>query len=164
MKGPRMRTPNSERGSALVEFALVMPLLLLLCMGATDFGRLFFHAVTVYNAASTGAFYGARTPLLSGQYAVMEQKAKEDAGDIEDISTGVGATAERTCECPGAAAGDPGTPIDCREAANPNACAGYGSPVAYVKVRAQNTFETIGLYPGIPSSTAVAREVWMRVQ
>jgi Flp pilus assembly protein TadG len=159
-----MRTLSSERGSALVEFALVMPLLFLLCMGATDFGRLFFHAVTVYNAASTGAFYGARTPLLSGQYAVMEQKAQEDAEDIEDISTGVGATAERRCECPGSAVGEPGTPIDCREAANPNACTSYGSPTAYVKVRAQNTFETLGIYPGIPSSTVVAREIWMRVQ
>jgi Flp pilus assembly protein TadG len=43
----------------VVEFAVTFPLLMLLCLGATDFGRLCFHAVTIANAAATGASYGA---------------------------------------------------------------------------------------------------------
>ena len=37
----------------MIEFALVFPLLLVLCLAADDFDRLFFHGVTVMNAASS---------------------------------------------------------------------------------------------------------------
>jgi Flp pilus assembly protein TadG len=140
----------------MLEFALCFPLLLLLCLGATDFGRLFFHAVTVSNAAATGAFYGAQSNVASAQIAVMESRATEDAGDL----TGVTATATRFCECPG----DPPAPISCAEAANTSACSGYGAPRAYVRTDASQTFQTLAPYPGIPSSTSVGRNAFMRVQ
>jgi Flp pilus assembly protein TadG len=48
-----------ERGTALVEFALVLPLLLVLVMGIIDFGRAFQTVVTLTNAAREGARLGA---------------------------------------------------------------------------------------------------------
>lgn len=47
------------RGQALVEFALVLPLLLLLILGAMDFARMFSTKITLTNAAREGAYYMA---------------------------------------------------------------------------------------------------------
>ncbi len=47
------------RGQALVEFALVTPVMLLLMLVAVDFGRLFFSYIAINNAAREGAFYAA---------------------------------------------------------------------------------------------------------
>jgi hypothetical protein len=52
----------SRRGQGLVELALVLPLLLLLLLGAIDFGRVFFGWVAVTNASRVGANYAATHP------------------------------------------------------------------------------------------------------
>ena len=51
----RRKQPSSERGAELVEFALVLPLLLLLVLGIVDFGFLFQRFEVVTNAAREGA-------------------------------------------------------------------------------------------------------------
>lgn len=56
MKLPfRRRGRNAYRGQALVEFALILPLLLLLLLLAIDFGRVFFGWVALNNAARIAA-------------------------------------------------------------------------------------------------------------
>jgi PKD repeat protein len=50
------------RGQATVEFALLLPMLLLLLLFALDFGRLFFSYIQVTNAAREGAAYAAGNP------------------------------------------------------------------------------------------------------
>jgi uncharacterized repeat protein (TIGR01451 family) len=55
---------RAERtGQSLVEFALVVPLLLLIFSGAADLGRLFYNQVALENAVKEGSLYGARFPL-----------------------------------------------------------------------------------------------------
>ena len=49
-----------SRGQALVEFALVIPLVILLFMGVFDFGR----AVFAYNSLSNAAREGARVAIV----------------------------------------------------------------------------------------------------
>lgn len=51
---------STETGAALVEMALVMPLLLLMALGAGDFGRVMYTAITLAHAARAGAAYGAQ--------------------------------------------------------------------------------------------------------
>lgn len=51
-----------SRGQALVELALVTPILLVLLLGAIDLGRLFYAQITVTNAAREGAMVAAVTP------------------------------------------------------------------------------------------------------
>lgn len=53
-----------DRGQALVEFALVLPILALLLVVAIDFGRVFFGWVSLTNAARIGANYAGYTPNL----------------------------------------------------------------------------------------------------
>jgi len=56
------RFAHSERGQELIEFALVLPLLLLLVLGIVDFGFLFQRLEVVTNAAREGA----RIAVLTG--------------------------------------------------------------------------------------------------
>jgi len=52
-----MRNKKNHLGQSLVEFALVLPLLLMLVLGALDFGRLFYTKIILTNAAREGAYY-----------------------------------------------------------------------------------------------------------
>jgi TadE-like protein len=53
----RPSSTRSERGQAVVEFALVIPILLLLLVGMVDFGRAIFYWFDLNGAANTGARY-----------------------------------------------------------------------------------------------------------
>src|SRR6185436_8803002 len=103
---------NETRGGAVVEFVLVTPLLLLLTMGAIDFGRAFYQSVTISHAAETGAFYGAQSNIYSSHNAEMTQRAKDDAVDVGTVTV----TSERVCKCPD------GTVVNCVS----GTCTGYG--------------------------------------
>ena len=48
------RTVRDDRGAAAVEFALLLPVLLVLVCGLIDFGRLFFTQITLTDAAREG--------------------------------------------------------------------------------------------------------------
>ncbi|MEZ4501442.1 MAG: TadE/TadG family type IV pilus assembly protein [Dehalococcoidia bacterium] len=50
---------HSDRGQAIVETALVMPILLLLLFGILDAGRVFYAWIIVTNGAREGARVGA---------------------------------------------------------------------------------------------------------
>ena len=50
---------RTSRGQGLVEFALILPLLVLLLVMALDFGRVFFGWVALHNAVRVGADYAA---------------------------------------------------------------------------------------------------------
>ncbi|MGH2384669.1 MAG: TadE/TadG family type IV pilus assembly protein [Candidatus Limnocylindria bacterium] len=50
---------HSRRGQSVVEFALVLPILLILLVGAIDLGRVFFGWVALTNAARVGANFAA---------------------------------------------------------------------------------------------------------
>ena len=55
----RRRKCKRERGAAAVEFALILPLFLLLVLGTIDFGYYFFVSEVVTNAAREGARAGS---------------------------------------------------------------------------------------------------------
>src|SRR4026209_988558 len=54
----RLPTPSS-RGQALVETALLLPIILILLLGAIDFGRLFFGWTSLHQAVRIGANFAA---------------------------------------------------------------------------------------------------------
>lgn len=58
----RGRRNAHPRGQSLVEFALVLPVLLVIMLFAIDFGRAFFSWVTVTNASRVAANYAAVYP------------------------------------------------------------------------------------------------------
>ncbi len=54
---------TQRRGTAAVEFAVILPILVTVLLGATDFGRFSYSAIAVANAARSGAAYGIMTPF-----------------------------------------------------------------------------------------------------
>ena len=56
------KKPNCLRAQALVEFALILPLLLVLIIGAMDLGRVFYFKIVLTNAAREGANTLSRNP------------------------------------------------------------------------------------------------------
>lgn len=50
---------RSQRGQAVAEFALVVPLLVLILFGVMEFGRIFHTYILITNAAREGARLGA---------------------------------------------------------------------------------------------------------
>ncbi len=52
------RTIKSENGAAVVEFALILPLLLTLLFGSIEFGLLLFDKAILTNAAREGSRFG----------------------------------------------------------------------------------------------------------
>ena len=58
----RWRPGRGSRGQSMVEFALVLPVLLVLLMIATDFGRAYLGWVNLNRAAREAANYAAQNP------------------------------------------------------------------------------------------------------
>jgi Flp pilus assembly protein TadG len=59
LKTIRRRGRKGEKGQALVEFALLIPIFLILLFAIVDFGMGFYSWITVTNAAREGARLGA---------------------------------------------------------------------------------------------------------
>jgi Flp pilus assembly protein TadG len=69
---PRFRIRGDvkrPRGQSIAEFAIILPVLLLLAAAAIDLGRLFYSYLAVENAAKEGALFGARKPLCDDELA-----------------------------------------------------------------------------------------------
>ncbi|MEA5050182.1 MAG: TadE/TadG family type IV pilus assembly protein [Oscillospiraceae bacterium] len=73
-----MKRGRSEKGQAMVEFALVLPLLLLLLCGIIDFGWIFYNNIMVDNAAREAARYSAIHVYDDGAF---------NSGDTADART-----------------------------------------------------------------------------
>ena len=147
---------NGSKGLSTVEFAVLAPVVMLLFVGAADLARAFYHAIVMSGAAAGGSFYGAQNNVHSGEFTEMVSRASNDAADL---SVSVTATASRQCECPPSGGGSP-TVVDCLT----GTCTGYGLPRLYVSTQAQQTFDLILPWPGVPDNFGINRKVWIRVQ
>ena len=86
---------RDNRGNAAVEFALLMPILLLLLSGLIDFGRAFFTSMELENAARAGAQYG----FINGADDLSQIEATvRGASSVDDADLSVATTS--FCGCP----------------------------------------------------------------
>lgn len=152
-----MRARNRQRGAALVELAVILPLLLLVLIGATDFGRMTYLSVLVSNAAAAGARYASQSIDNAGDITAVRNAALADIG-TRGIGRDLTVDAERFCTC---APSDTATSCD-------SLCplvAGYPSqPRMFVEVSVATTFDTVFEYPGLPRSVTIARQLRTRAQ
>jgi len=74
-----LRRSRSTRGQALVEFALVIPLFLLMLVGIFDLGR----AVFSYNTLTNAAREGARLAIVNQYKPSIIQRAKDQTAITE---------------------------------------------------------------------------------
>lgn len=138
---------NSETGSALLEVALILPTLVLVLVGAVDFGRAYYATIEVSSAAEAGALYGTLSPSNT---AGMQAAAIADAKDVTNLT----ATAIYGCEC------SDGTSASSSCSTPPTTC--RSGIVNYVEVDTVATYNPILIYPGIPSSIVLKGKSRMR--
>ena len=73
---------RSQSGQALVEAALVVPLVVLLMAGGVELGRVIHAANEVSNAAKTAVEYGARSTGFASDTAGMLIAAQAETSDF----------------------------------------------------------------------------------
>ncbi|HTV53741.1 MAG TPA: TadE/TadG family type IV pilus assembly protein [Terriglobia bacterium] len=144
---------QSERGSSLVELALLLPLLVLMFLGVVEIGRIFYVSIEVNNAAEAGAAYGAQSNITAGDTAGMERVAQEDAANVPGLT----ATASYYCAC-STAAGSVTNLGSCADA-----CAAGDHQVIFVQVYTSASFTTLSHFPGLPTPFTTYGKAVMRV-
>ena len=84
---PRRRSerPGEESGQALIEFALVLPVLILIVVGIIDFG----FAFNQWNTAQNAAREGARIAAVSNSEATIKNRANVSGGTVGLLATDI---------------------------------------------------------------------------
>lgn len=143
---PRRSPSKAERGSQLIELALVLPVLMLIFAGAVDFGRAWFLYMEVASAAEAGALYGlTNTTDITG----MQSAALLDAPDLPGLSST--ATYGSECSDGTSAVALNGTPPTCGT-----------SVVQYVEVDTTATYQPLLPYPGFQNTFTLTGKSRMR--
>ena len=80
---------RDERGAVLVEFALVLPLLLILLLGMVDFGKAYNYWIDGTHLSATGARW-AVVNNNPGPGATLQQSIRDqaDSGELRNGGTG----------------------------------------------------------------------------
>jgi len=77
----RRVNPHARRGVAKLELALILPTLMLVALGAVDFGRFAARAVAVHAGARAGAGYGIVNPYTSTTQATWTANLNQAVTD-----------------------------------------------------------------------------------
>lgn len=92
---------KDQRAQGMVEFALAVPVFLMLLLGVFEFGRLFITYTSVYAAAREGARFGAAAEnLCTGGIESQSERAGGVAGDLNvtiKYDSGVGTALFSNC-------------------------------------------------------------------
>ena len=91
----KLREAASDSGSALVETAAVLPLLITLLLGAAELARVAYAAIEVANAARAGAQYGTQSGFTASDTTGISNAAAADAANLTGLTT----TSSYTCAC-----------------------------------------------------------------
>jgi PKD repeat protein len=109
---------SKSAGQALVEFALVIPVMLLMLAIAIDFGRLFFSYIEITNAAREGAAFGLHQPsnLTQIQATAAQETSTQSQGGEHAITVSTtckdsGGTTLASCTLAEGGAGGAGNTI-----------------------------------------------------
>lgn len=133
-----------EEGQALVETAISMSLLVVMMLGAVEFGRLAFAALEVNNAAKAAAQYGSQSHATALDRAGMLQAAQNEfvtPSAVQLLSPT--ATSGYSCSC-----ADSGNSASCTN----NSITSPECPGSYVEVtltiHTQTSFDPLVHIPG----------------
>jgi Flp pilus assembly protein TadG len=145
MKSQRRTTHSARRrGVAATELGLVLPLLMMIVLGAIDFGRFAYAYIAVTNAARAGAGFGILHPYTATSESTWRANVRSAAVDelrtVIDGSTftddDVTVTTSRVIESDG---------------------------LQRITVTVAFPFQTLVPWPGIPNRVPLTRPIVMRV-
>lgn len=143
---------RSDVGQSFVELALVLPIFILLVVGAVELGRLAYASIEVSNAARAGVAYGAQSHITASDNSGIQLAATQDAPDITSLT----AIATQACSCSN------GTAISCSNAGTN--CVGPARIIEYVQVSTSADVNTLFHLPGIANTVTLRGHAIMRVE
>ena len=145
-----------DKGAAAVEFALMVPVLMLVSVGVADFALIMNENMVLSNAANAGAHYAlADSSLTEAQIeAVVEEAGNFNAANLT-------VTVNWRCECAD------GTVIACTgvscTAAEDDSGEGDMAKRQYVVVTVTESYSTLFSYPWLESPQTLTGYAEMRV-
>lgn len=123
-------------GSLSVEFALVLPVLMTLSLGALELGRLYMEQIRMAGAARAGLQYGLQDYGAAADIEAIRRAARAGVGDAGTRYT---VDARRFCSCP-----------DSGEVTCSASCPGGSETRTYVEVSVAGDVPLLFAYPALP--------------
>lgn len=142
-----MRRRRSQRGSSVLEFGLLAPLMLLISFSAVDLSRAFHLAMVVSSAARAGLHYASTSEANAANDVGIQTAALRDGSN----RTGLQAAVDRFCTC---SVG--GEHVTCT-----TTCTGRAE---YVQVQVSIPFETVMEIEGLTPSLTIRDRAVIRVK
>lgn len=143
---------RSERGTAVVEFALVAPVFVFLLIGLIETGRFTYFWIVAEHAARAGVQYGAQN-LQTASDASSNGPATTGAAKADANVAGWTVKSSLTCTVNGVSGP---CPANNANSVSPNL-------VYYVQVQVTGTVTSLLNYPGIPHSLPLSVTATQRV-
>jgi hypothetical protein len=156
--GEARQRKRSEAGQSMLEFALLLPFVLLLGVGVVEVGRAIYFTMAVTNAAAAGVTYGSQSAITA-----MDTAGMQSAANSESKYGSMTSTATYGCSC------DYNTGASCTYPVPPtSSCASIscssGQIVQCVQVTTHASFPPIFHYPGLPTTYQANGRAVMRVR
>jgi Flp pilus assembly protein TadG len=135
---------QSTRGNVAIEFAIVLPILLLLVIAVLDFGTVEFNKIYLRSAVNAGiasAFGVSPTPATVSL-------AVQNATPMKNLTISV----TKSCKCAN------NTAISCT-----NTCTGGAVPDTYLQINASTSVSLTGVYAFLPNPYPLSEQAIMMV-
>jgi len=145
------RAPGAERGAALLELAICLPMMTVIFTGIVDYALLIQDQMTISKAAAAGAAFGSihgNEDNLTG----MQNAAANAAVGVSGFS----AVASDVYTCsPGGAT-----------VSSESSCSGYGTPIKYVQIVATGNSPSLvaASLLNLPSTVTLQSTTYFRVR
>ncbi len=99
---PGVALSNTDKGAAAVEFALLLPLLMILVVGILGFGQAYFTKIDLSNAAQEGARYAVVSPIVPSPPTDSQVRdVTVNASSLAPPLTAAGVTVTGSCTSAG---------------------------------------------------------------
>lgn len=142
---------GDDRGNAATEFALTLPVLVFMALGAMDFGMAYSTQTGYESAVRAGFEYAfSNSSDLTG----IAKRVTANIADTGSLDSGYPSAVEE-CECAD------GTVKSCTGS---NTCSDGTSPNHYVKITVQGSYKVLFDWPFIDSTQPIKYSGRVRVQ
>jgi Flp pilus assembly protein TadG len=150
----RWRLPGSDAGSAMIEFAVALPIFLYMFFGIVDVGRGIAFGSYVQGMARAATEYGAQNLMDAADISAAGTIVNAAKIDQNNLPAGYTVTVHDLCSVGGA---QPPTPCTFSLVSPPV------NTVYYLQVVVSANYATILSYPGLPKNIPVSGQAYMQV-
>lgn len=153
------RVSNKERGQALVETALLFPMLLLMLLGVADLGWMAYNYIELSNAANAAVHYAIQSTTTAIQTSSIQTAMN---GDQQGAMASITPTVSLACTCSDSTKknSDGSTP-SCTKY---DGCKTPARLIDTVTVTANKTVSPLIHWPGVPNSVTMHSSAAMQVE